>query len=274
VTSSFAAEALRAYDEQVRRDPEPVQPDWVMELAADGRVLRSVAPGGLEWGSFICWSDLHEADADEVIAEQVAFYRELGRPFEWKWHGYDEPVDLPARLIAAGLEPDEEESLVIGSVEAVVAATEGAKAAEGVTFRHLNVDDADADFAGIATLMSVVWDRDSSDGLISHLRTELAAKPEHLLIHLAEADGKVVCAAWVRFHAGTEFASLWGGSTLEEWRRKGIYRALVARRAQEAAARGYRYLQVDASDDSLPILQRLGLQKVAVTTPYNWKPAS
>ena len=33
---------------------------------------------------------------------------------------------------------------------------------------------------------------------------------------------------------------------------------LVARRAQFAAARGVRFLQVDASDDSRPILERLG----------------
>jgi hypothetical protein len=38
-----------------------------------------------------------------------------------------------------------------------------------------------------------------------------------------------------------------------------FYRALVALRAEQAAARGFRYLWVNASDDSAPILQRLGL---------------
>lgn len=41
----------------------------------------------------------------------------------------------------------------------------------------------------------------------------------------------MVSAAWLVIIPGTEFAALWGGSTLAEWRRKGIYRALVARRA-------------------------------------------
>ena len=69
-------------------------------------------------------------------------------------------------------------------------------------------------------------------------------------------------------HDGTEFASLWGGGTVPAWRGRGVFRALVAHRAALAAARGCRYLQVDASDDSRPILQRLGFVQLAVTTPF------
>ena len=39
-----------------------------------------------------------------------------------------------------------------------------------------------------------------------------------------------------------------------------------------AAARGVRYLQVNASDDSAPILRRLGFRAVTTTTPYVWAP--
>jgi hypothetical protein len=47
-----------------------------------------------------------------------------------------------------------------------------------------------------------------------------------------------------------------------------VFRALVAHRAAIAAARGFRYLTVDASDDSRPILLRLGFVELATTTPY------
>ena len=67
-----------------------------------------------------------------------------------------------------------------------------------------------------------------------------------------------MCAGWVRFPSGTDFATLWGGATLPEWRGQGIYRALVAQRTRLAAERGRRYMEVDASDDSRPILERLG----------------
>jgi len=72
----------------------------------------------------------------------------------------------------------------------------------------------------------------------------------------------------VEFHIGTEFASLWGGGTLPSWRGRGVFRSLVAHRAALAAARGFRYLQVDASPDSRPILTRLGFVELASTTPF------
>jgi ribosomal protein S18 acetylase RimI-like enzyme len=116
-----------------------------------------------------------------------------------------------------------------------------------------------------------VWGEDLS-WLMDELRKELEHAPDDLRIHVAEVDGEIVCAAWVRFHTGTEFASLWGGSTLPEWRHKGIYRALVGRRAVQARDRGFHYLQVDASPESRPILERLGLAVLTGTTPHMWTP--
>jgi hypothetical protein len=63
------------------------------------------------------------------------------------------------------------------------------------------------------------------------------------------------------------------GSTLAVWRRRGIYRGIVGYRARLTVAAGFRYIQVDASADSRPILTRLGLLPAATTTPYVWPPA-
>ncbi|MGZ4592002.1 MAG: GNAT family N-acetyltransferase [Actinomycetes bacterium] len=262
---------LQAYDEQVRGSTVPPQPGWRVELASQDRVLRVVSPPEHEWGCFVIWSDLDESDADEVIAEQVDFFRALGRTFEWKWFGYDRPDDLRSRLTAAGLLAEADESLVVGEVDEVVESCTSALVAEGVTLRHVRNDDLDKDFAGIVALNEKVWGEDLS-WLMAELREELEHSPDDLRIHVAEAGDQIVCAAWVRFHHGTDFASLWGGATLPEWRRKGIYRALVGRRAVQARDRGFRYLQVDASDDSKPILQRLGMSMLTGTTPFHWKP--
>ena len=96
--------------------------------------------------------------------------------------------------------------------------------------------------------------------------------PTGLRIFVAEAGDTVVSAGWIRFPSGTEFGTLWGGATLPEWRGRGIYRALVAPARRLAAERGCRYLEVDASDDSRPILERLGFVPVTTTTPYVWSP--
>lgn len=90
---------------------------------------------------------------------------------------------------------------------------------------------------------------------------------------VAEASGVIVSAAWLEINPGTDFAGLWGGSTLPAWRGRGLYKALVAARAQVAAARGVRYLQVDASTNSEPILRRLGFKAITTTTPYVWSPS-
>jgi len=101
---------------------------------------------------------------------------------------------------------------------------------------------------------------------------QLQDRPEAVAMVVAMAGDQPVCSARIEFLPGSSFASLWGGGTLPGWRGQGIYRALIAYRARLAAARGYRYLCVDASPDSQPILARLGFSRLAVTTPYVWDP--
>jgi GNAT superfamily N-acetyltransferase len=204
---------------------------------------------------------------DSLITEQRDFFAQRGEAVEWKTRGHDEPPDLPARLLAAGFVPEERETVVIGlagqmAVEPVLP--------DGVTVRQVHEP---SDFARIAAMESEVWDEDFS-WMAQDLEARVRAAPHEIAVLVAESDGQVISAAWLVFKPGTEFAGLWGGSTLLAWRGRGIYRALVARRAQLARARGVRYLQVDASDDSRPILLRLGFQAVTTTTPYVWTPAT
>jgi GNAT superfamily N-acetyltransferase len=131
---------------------------------------------------------------------------------------------------------------------------------------------ARADLERIVQMEEAVWGEDRGF-LVGTLEGEIAADPNGITVVTAEADGEVVSAGWIRYEGKTDFASLWGGSTLEAWRRRGIYRALVSYRARLAAARGYSLLQVDASDNSRPILERLGFAAVTTTTPYIFEPA-
>jgi hypothetical protein len=55
---------------------------------------------------------------------------------------------------------------------------------------------------------------------------------------LAAPGETPIAAGRVDFHAGSEFASLWGGGTPGAWRGRGVFRALVAHRAALASARG------------------------------------
>jgi GNAT superfamily N-acetyltransferase len=258
------AQLLQAYDAQLRgRMPEKLPPGFRWEL--DGPLVRVT---GDPHGGFVGYRDLGGiggAELDELIARQVAYFAERGERFEWKLHGHDLPADLPDRLRAAGFVPEEQETVVVGPVAAVAAEP---VLPEGVSLREVAER---PDFERIAALELAVW-QEEHVGLAASLEAERAADPDALAVVVAEAAGEVVCAGWIRFDANTDFATLWGGSTLPAWRRRGIYRATVAYRASLAAARGFRYLEVDASDDSRPILERLGFVAVTTTTPYVWSP--
>ena len=72
----------------------------------------------------------------------------------------------------------------------------------------------------------------------------------------------------VDLEPGLDFAGLFGGVTLPEFRKRGLYRATVARRAEIARERGYRWLYSDALPTSRPILEKLGFVRLTTTTPY------
>jgi GNAT superfamily N-acetyltransferase len=236
-----------------------------MRVEQDGPLLRWV--GGKN-GGFIDYRDLGGLEGDEVdelIARQVRVFAERGERFEWKLHAHDQPPDLAQRLLAAGFVPEEVETVVIAPVSTVAGEP---RLPDGVRLREVS---ARADLDRIAAMEEAVWG-DGRNWLADSLEAEHAADPSALTIVVAEAGDDVVCAAWIRFAAGSEFASLWGGGTLPDWRGRGIYRAIVAYRANLAAQRGFRYVQVDASDDSRPILERLGFVAVTTTTPFIWSP--
>lgn len=131
------------------------------------------------------------------------------------------------------------------------------------------------DYAGVEAMMAVhdlAFTGHPAPELGEQLVTQLREAPELVQMVVAMAGDEPVSAARAEFIPGTDFAGLWGGGTIPAWRGRGIFRALVAYRAGLAAARGYRYLQVDALPASRPILQRLGFKPVASTTPYVWTP--
>jgi hypothetical protein len=282
------ADLLAAFGEQVRKNTRPDGTGASYE--ADGRVLRRLAEPGLD-GSGILWSDLGADSADEVIAAQVALFAARGQRFEWKLYSYDEPVDLAERLRGAGFVADEPESLMITEVSEVLARLGDTDVPAGVRLAEVTTvlapDGPQSPAAGLDQLIGVheqVFGKDES-ARRAELLAQLTAAPERvgLVIALASAGGsggssprasteEPVAAARIEFVPGAQFAGLWGGGTLVAWRGRGIYRALVRHRAELAAARGYRYLTVDASDQSRPILERVGFECVATTTPYVWSP--
>ena len=85
---------------------------------------------------------------------------------------------------------------------------------------------------------------------------------------VAYVDGQPVSGGRVDLEPGVDFAGMFGGVTLPEFRGRGLYRATVARRAELAREAGYRWLYVDALPTSRPILERVGFVALTTTTPF------
>lgn len=257
------AELRAQYDAQLRAVRGATLPPWIF-AEYDGPLMRTVGRPDRGFVEYRDLGGLDGAELDELIGRQVRFFSERGERFEWKLHGHDLPADLPERLRAAGFVPEDRETVLIGVADEIAGEP---RLPEGVSLREVTRRE---DLDRIDALELAVWEEEVGPAAI--LEAELATNPDGMVVVVAEAGDLVACAAWVRFEAGTEFATFWGGATLPSWRRRGIYRATVAYRASLAAARGYRLLEVDASDDSRPILERLGFVAVTTTTPYVWSP--
>lgn len=253
-------EVLDLFDLQLRRE---YRGDGTGRVERSASVVREIGDGPGAWCAVV-WSDLDEAGADAAIAEQVRAFTGLGLGFEWKSYSHDRPADLGARLLRAGFVPQEPETLMIAEV--------AGQPREPVLPEGLRIEPV-RDEESLELMIRA--HRESFDetrsSLEERLRHQLRQDPDGLTALVVLAGDRPVCGARMEFHTGTRFASLWGGGTVPEWRGKGVYRATLAYRAGLAAARGYDFLQVDASPNSRPILARLGFRALSVTTPYEYE---
>jgi GNAT superfamily N-acetyltransferase len=248
---------LALFDRQMRREVLPDGPGTRVER--DGDTIRQVGAEH-DWNG-VLWHDLDPAGADAAIAAQVAYFAGLGLEFEWKVYDHDRPADFGDRLRAAGFTAGEPETLMIAPIAELPTEV---VLPPGVEVRAVT------DPAGV-DLIAEVHEQAFGTGsarLRQRMLDQLALRPDEVRLTVAMAGDRPISAARMELCPGTDFAGLWGGGTVADWRGRGVYRALVAERARVAGGLGYRFLQVDASDQSRPILQRLGFVPLDVTTPY------
>ncbi|WP_229076833.1 GNAT family N-acetyltransferase [Actinoplanes sp. DH11] len=256
------AALLAAYDEQMRMPAGPVPAGVIYEY--DGPVLRIV---GEHMGRIRAPRDVGAvgADLDRLIVRQRDYFRDRGQGVEWKVRAHDLPAELPERLVAAGFTAEAPSTVLLGFAAEVAAEP---VLPGGVVLRRVS---AAEDLRRIADHETEVWGFDCS-WVESDLAGRVTGDPDQITILVAEAGGRIVCAGWTLYHPGTDHVAFLGGTTVPDWRGRGLYRALVNARAREAAARGFRLLHVDASPDSAPILRRYGFREITTSRHYQWTP--
>jgi len=216
-----------------------VDPTEILPLF-DDQMRRRAAPDHLFVGKQ--WSAVLWRPDDGEVEPLIARMRELPGHVEWKYYSHDGP-ELRERLLAAGLEPEDEETVVVAEAASIPPAP-----------ADVELRIATDEFIELAER---VFGRSHGSGL-----------PEVSVAVVAVVDDQPVSGGRVDFEDGVEFAGLFGGITSPEYRRRGLYRAVVAKRAELARERGYRWLYSDALPTSRPILEQLGFVPLTTTTPF------
>jgi ribosomal protein S18 acetylase RimI-like enzyme len=254
---------LAAYDTQLRTEAETPSAVRVDRLGP----LRLVTFAGGR--GFVTYADLGGADAATIrgwVAEALEYFRdqpEITR-VEWKTRGHDVAPGLDASLLDNGFVPDEPESVMIGETARLAV---DVVLPEGVSLRRVSDE---PDVRAMCVMESIAFGDDDSEEMTQALLRRLGLD-DGMELWVAEAGGQMISAGRLEPVAGTEFAGLWGGATLPQWRRRGIYRALTAARAHSALALQKTLLHSDSTEFSRPILERSGLIEVTTTTPYEWR---
>lgn len=256
------ARFLAAYDQDLRTDAETPS---ALKVTQHGPVRLVTFMKGQ---GFVTYQDLGDADSQTIkrlVAEAIAYFRaepDITR-VEWKSRGHDHAPGLHEALIENGFTQDDPESIMIGEAQALSTAV---PLPDGVTLRQVTEE---PDVRAMSAMQDEVFGEPVSDEMADALLRRLSLD-DGMQLWVAEAEGQIVSAGRLEPVPGTTFAGIWGGATREEWRGRGIYRALTARRAQAALELGKTLIHSDSTEFSRPILERSGLLKVSTTTPYRW----
>ncbi len=258
-----ATALLSAYDEQLRTDAETPSAIAVTSLG----VLRLVEFAGGR--GFVTYRDLGGSDAERIwqLVDVVRAFFEANPAItsvEWKTRGHDHAPGLHDALVAHGFVPEESESIMLGEVTSLVA---DVPLPDGVTLRKIRDE---PEVRSMCAMQDSVFGLDTLEAQTDEIMSRLR-RNDGMELWIAEASGEIVSTGRLEPVVGTDFAGIWGGATVKEWRGKGIYRALTSARARSALALGKTLIHSDSTEFSRPILERSGLIKVSTTTPYIWR---
>ena len=251
-------DVLEIFDREQRK--EVVYPG--MRREETDNVIRMI-PETMHEGMII-YSDFPEKNIKDVVLNEIQYFSKLGIDFEWKAFRHDEPTGLNSVLANMGFEVEMPDSVMVYDLS---------EAADWVhdeippAIRRISSSD---EVERVLTVQRRVWD-EKLPNLESYLRLQMDQYPDLISIFAAYDHHEPVSSAWITYYPGSQFAGLWGGSTLPDFRNQGYYSNLLKIRMQEALQRGIRYLTVDAKPTNRPILERLGFKCITHTWRCVWR---
>ncbi len=209
------------------------------------------------------WIRCAPEEADDVIAEVQAIFRDRGLPCMWILDPDAEPADFADRLAAHGILPEAHAPEIAVMVLPSDAPLE-APLPEGV-----EIHDA---LAGLDSFRQAdaINAQAFGDPVRGTTPDEVAAQERRRQSLLEAGNRRMLLATVDGEPAGSSGLALFppagaiinGGAVLERFRGRGVYRAMVVERLRLAREAGAAGLSVWGGPMSAPILERLGFEKV------------
>lgn len=232
-----------------------LQPGDERTISPDAVLFRSGSP--LPQGNGVSRLRLREDEVAARVAEVRAWFAERDRPgYLWNVGPHATPPDLERRLLDLGMVPDPSQThgtiMVLGSEPPAVrgpweirreASLEDVVARWELLIEVFGWPEADA--AAVRADYEASWERTRTS------ETDWS--------YVASIDGRIAAVAHaIDLDAPAVFL---GGAATSPWARgRGLYRALVRRRWDDAVAIGKDALIIQASDAARAVLEPLGFR--------------
>lgn len=222
------------------------------------RIIRK-APGM----NVVTFTFANESKLDRVIEREVDYFLPMNQPFTWKVYEHDLLPSLSNKLSDRGFQEDGDPAdVMILDVNRAPA-----DLLQPVKPDIRRITDLDG-LQDVIYVLDQVWGGHNTwvnERLGSHMQI-----PGYLSVYTAYVDNQPASIAWTYFPRG-HFATLFAGSTIEKYRKQGLYTSLLATRIQEIRKRGIHFAVVEAGNMSKPIVARHGFKHLTTVYDYEWK---
>lgn len=248
---------LVKYDKDLRL--RALYPEARKEITSD--VVRFVrqAPGM----NFVAFTFANECNLDRVIANELAYFSPMAQPFTWKVYEHDRLPSLRAHLGTHSFREDDDAAEVM--VLDIHSAPADLFQPVSADIRRVTTREGLKD---VVQVLDTVYGGSNAwvyDRLGLHMQYK-----NYLSVYVAYVEEQPAAIAWTYFPRGA-FATLFAGSTVPQYRRRGLYTNLLAVRLKEIRARGYEFAVVETGDMSRPIVAKHGFQHLTTVWDYQWQ---
>ena len=248
---------LVRYDKELRI--RVAYPEARKEVTGDVvRIIRQ-APGM----NIVAFTFANESQLHDVIHREVEYFTPMNQPFTWKVYDHDLLPNLKDQLASHGFKRDEDPADVM-VLDINKAPSELLQPIRADIRRVTDVDG----LKDVIYVLDKVWGGHNAwvnERLGGHLQV-----PGYLSVYVAYVEDQPAAIAWTYFPRG-QFATLFAGSTISEYRKQGLYTSLLATRIQEIRERNYHYAVVETGAMSKPIVAKHGFQHLTTVHDFEWK---